>query len=519
MKRMKREYFVVVVTLLVSGLFLYFSPSLLMAAQPSGTPRYGGILRVSDVADPPIIGYPVKIIRGDADRQGGTAIESLFRYDTNGDLMPWLATGFKQDEKNKAIILTLRKGVKFHDGTDFNAEAVKWNLEQFIAAKAAGAQRIASIIVVDEYTVRINLSEWDITALGNLAGRVGMIISPTACKKNGPDWAAAHPIGTGPFEFVSWEKDKRTTFKKFNGYWQKGKPYLDGVQWTNITDPLTREMAFRSGELDVALFLDWRGLKKLESEGYVVNRVGVGGASTFVPDSANPNSPWSKLKVRQAAQHAINTEELVQTVLNGEASATNQWTYKGSPAYNPAVVGYPYNPEKAKQLLKEAGYPDGFKTKLLFRKGFYEEQVMAAQGYLRAVGIDAELDPAMQARWDTSAMGGTWEGLIFGASSGEPDVLTLMAVRMSGTANWYKATDFPPEYVKAIQYAIAAPDLESKQKRVWDIQKLLVDKYCIAIMLWVSYQPTTEHPYVKNSGFMKNINSGFWTPEDTWLAK
>jgi peptide/nickel transport system substrate-binding protein len=526
MKSTKKKRFTRFVVSLISVFFLFSTVSLYAAVpnkvasqSKSEAPKYGGVLKVSDVADPPSIGYPAKMIRGDANRQGGTAIETLFRYDVKGTLTPWLATGFKQDAKNKIITLTLRKGVKFHDDTDFNAEAVKWNLEQFIAAKAASTQNFESMTVVNDNTLQIKLAEWDSTALGNLAGTVGMMASPTACKKNGVDWASSHPVGTGPFQFVSWEKDKKTIFKKFPGYWQEGKPYLDGVEWTNITDPVTREMAFKGRELDVALFLDWSGLKNLESEGYIVNRMGLGGASTLVPSSTNPNSPWAKLKVRQAAQYAINSPELVKTVLNGEANPTNQWTYKGNPAYNPTVVGYPYNPSKAKQLLKEAGYPNGFKTKIMFRKGFYEQQIAAAQGYLQAVGIDAELDATMQARWDQTAMGGAWEGLIFGAGSGEPDVLTLLAVRMSGLANWYKATDFPADYKNAVKVAIAAPDLKTKQKRVWDIQKMMIDKYCIAIMLWSGLQPSTEHLYVKNTGFMKNINSGFWTPEDTWLAK
>ena len=82
------------------------------------------------------------------------------------------------------------------------------------------------------------------------------------------------------------------------------------------------------------------------------------------PDSANPNSPFAKLKVRQATQHAIDTKAIAQTIFNGEAEPANQWIYKGHWAYNPALKGYPYNPAKAKQLLKEAGYPNGFKTKL-----------------------------------------------------------------------------------------------------------------------------------------------------------
>ena len=132
-----------------------------------------------------------------------------------------------------------------------------------------------------------------------------MMISPTACKKNGPDWAATHPIGTGPFEFVSWEKDTATTFKKFNGYWQKGKPYLDGVEWTNA-DPLTREMALKERRTRCSIRTGRQNIKKLENQGFLTPH-GLSGASTLVPDSKNPNSPWSKLKVRQAAQYAINT--------------------------------------------------------------------------------------------------------------------------------------------------------------------------------------------------------------------
>jgi peptide/nickel transport system substrate-binding protein len=529
---MKKAAFIKSAVFLVFVLFL-FSTALSIAAETkkpapaqkttapakAEKPKYGGTLRISDISDGASLGYPAKILRTDANRQGGTAIETLLRYDSSVKLVPWLATNYKENAKDKNIVLTLRKGVKFHDGTDFNGEAVKWNLEQFIAAKSPSAKNIASIDVVDQDTVRINLSEWDSTTISNFAAQMGMMISPTACKKNGPEWAAAHPVGTGPFEFVSWEKDTATTFKKFNGYWQKGKPYLDGVKWTNIADPLTREMALKSGELDVAIILDSQNIKKLENDGFVNSRIGQSGASTLVPDSKNPNSPWSKLKVRQAAQYAIDTEAIARDVWKGEAQPGKQWVYKGHWGYNPAVKGYPYNPAKARQLLTEAGYPNGFKTKLTYQKGFYELGVIAAQGYLKAVGIDMELDGTQPGRWNTLAMGGNWDGLIFGSASGDPELLALMDVRMSGIGNWYKSTEFPADYTAVIKKAIAAPDFKTKQKLVWDVQKLMVDKYCISIMLWCMMSPATEAPYVKNSNFFRLSHNGLWTPEEVWLAK
>jgi hypothetical protein len=108
---------------------------------------------------------------------------------------------------------------------------------------------------------------------------------------------------------------------------------------------------------------------------------------------------------------------------------------------------------------------------------------------------------------------------VFGAASGEPDVLAVMATRMSGLAGWYSVLDFPPDFVKAIQKGIIAPDFKTKQQRVWEAQKLMVDKHSMLIMLWCSLLPVTQKPYVKDSGFFETVNIGLWRPEDAWLAK
>ena len=217
-------------------------------------PQYGGILRIAENQDGASIGYPPKLFPVVSMRQAAPALEPLFRNDAAGKPMPWLATGFKEDLANKSITLTIRKGVKFHDGTDFNGEAVKWNLELAMTAKASGTERLKSIDLVDPFTVRVNLTEWDNTVISNLAQSLGLMISPTAFKKNGGEqWAAKNPVGTGPFQFVSWEKDIRTVYKRFDSYWQKGKPYLDGIEWNIMPDPLTRMMSFKKGEMDVAL--------------------------------------------------------------------------------------------------------------------------------------------------------------------------------------------------------------------------------------------------------------------------
>lgn len=486
-------------------------------------PRYGGTLRAADKFEATNIGYPPQMVRGLFMRQVAPAIESLLRTDKTGKPAPWLATGLKEDVIAKALTFTLRKGVKFHDDTDFNAEAVKWNLDQNIAARQMGTEKFKSIDVIDDFTVRVNLTEWDSTITSNLATQpLGMMISPKAYRKNGEDWCAKNPVGTGPFQFVSWKKDVRTTYKKFGGYWQKGKPYLDQIEYIPIIDTLTRQLSLRRGELDIALWLEARDVGGLEKDGYIVTRGKTGsGALSIVPDSANPNSPFADIRVRRATQYAIDTEAIVQKIYYGETGTTNQWSYKEHWGYNPSVVGYPYNPPKAKQLLAEAGYPNGFKTKLLYMNNPEEEKTFTAvQGYLKVVGIEAELDSALSNRYDQiSTQGGKWTGLIRGGFSASPDIAAALAQRFSGGGKWFSMMFIPDDYAKAIQNTIIAPDFETKQKWTLEAMKLMIDKYALQIILCSQWFFAVSQPHVHNHGFFETPATGWWTPEEAWLER
>jgi len=489
--------------------------------QSSG-PRYGGTFKFSDVWDGVSIGYPPKNSRFFSHRQVTPAIETLFRSDKTGKPVPWLVTGFKENAAAKTITLTLRKDVKFHDGTDFNAEAVKWNLAQTMSVKSPGTEKLMSLDVIDDYTVRINLTEWDNTVTSNLAQALGMMISPTAYKKNGEEWCAKNPVGTGPFQFVSWEKDVRTVYKKFDGYWQKGKPYLDRIEYIPIGEVLTRQFSFVRGELDLVLSVANKDVAGFEKDGYVVSRSRIGsGATAIIPDSANPSSPFANLKVRQAVQYAIDAETIAKTIYFGEVEPANQWIYKGHWGFNPSVAGYPYNPAKAKQLLAEAGYPNGFKTKLLYRTTpEWDKTFIAVQGYLKAVGIDAELDPAQVGRYDQIVLqGGKWEGLICNSVSPFPDVASGLNMMYSGGGKYFSQMLAPDDYVKAIKNAITAPDFETKQKLIHEAMKLMIDKYCLQATIFSRSDLGVSRTSLHNHGFCGTPNTTFWTPEDAWIEQ
>ncbi len=168
---------------------------------------------------PTVLGDPTKIRPGLNLGQLYAALESLISADKNGQAAPWLATGWEWSPSGKSVTLALRKGVKFHDGTDFNAEAVKWNLERQKAARRL--RLVRSVEVVDEYTVRLNLFRFNNTFLTSLALPDGMMVSPTAIKKNGAEWAFTHMVATGPFKLSGFQRGVSMKFTRFDDYWDK----------------------------------------------------------------------------------------------------------------------------------------------------------------------------------------------------------------------------------------------------------------------------------------------------------
>jgi peptide/nickel transport system substrate-binding protein len=349
-----------------------------------------------------------------------------------------------------------------------------------------------------------------------------MMVSPSACRKNGEEWCASHPVGTGPFEFVSWDKGVRTVYKKFTGYWQKGKPYLDGVEWIPVADSLTRFLSFKKGELDFVEMLSPKDLASLERDGYPVIKAKMGsGVYNLIPDSANPRSPFADVRVRQATQYAIDTQALAQVVLYGQVEPANQYIFKGHWGYNTSVTGYPYNPAKARKLLTDAGYPSGFKTKLLYRTNPQDDLIYTAvQGYLKAVGIDVELDPAQTGRYNqVFSQAGKWEGLIVGGWNTNPDVAAALAMRYAGGGKYFSQMLVPDDYAKAVRDAITAKTFAAKQKAVKDAMKLIVDKHCLQIQLYCPSGFATYQASLHDHGFYATPNTASWTPEDAWLAK
>ncbi len=273
--------------------------------------QYGGVMRIIDVAEgAQPIGAPWDVRGVDSDLMK-PAVESLIREDATGNYHPWLATGWKIDQAKRTITLPLRKGVKFHDGTDFNARAAKWCIDQAIEAKQV--KGFLSVDVVDDYTIRINVDSYQNNYLNLLAGASCNPVSPTAYEKKGREWAMWHPIGTSPFKFVAFERGSKVTYTRWEGYWQKGRPYLDGIEYLLIRDPMTQQAAMRTGgseRVQVLYSNSGEQAAMMRAQGFKII-AGPVGATSLIPDSNNPDSPLSKKKVREAVSYAMDRGAIV----------------------------------------------------------------------------------------------------------------------------------------------------------------------------------------------------------------
>ncbi len=319
--------------------------------------------------------------------------ETIVWVDSKGNVIPWLAERWEVSEDGKVYTFYIRKGVKFHDGTPLNASVVKANFDRWMDPTVKVAQRgqlgpLSKAEVVDEYTVRVYLKEPFAVFLKSLS--TYLFITSSKVIATYGNKSITEVVGTGPYKFVAWEKGKRIVLERNEEYWG-GKSILKRIEWLIIPEASTRLAALLAGDVDFAFNLPPTDLERVKNDPRFVPVLPVSNRIIFV--AMVPRGPLADPRVRQAINYAVDVDAIINSVLYGLGIRTNAplpphfFGYHEMPAYG-------YNVEKAKQLLAEAGYPNGFKVTLMHPAGRYmqDKQVSEAiQAYLSKVGITVEL--------------------------------------------------------------------------------------------------------------------------------
>ncbi len=404
-----------------------------------------GVLVVGQIAEPKSLD-PQAVTAVNDFRILVNVYDGLVRYkDGTLEVEPSLAESYEVSDDGLTYTFKLREGVNFHDGTPFDAEAVVFNFERMLDEDhpfhdtgpfplAFFFSSIAKVEAVDAATVRFTLKEPYAPFLSNLAYPTGLIVSPAAVEKYGKDFGR-NPVGTGAYRFAEWQSNSRVVVEK-NPEWWDGEPGLEAVVFRPITDGNTRLAEMMAGGIDVMVETPPDALATFRDDPAFSVYEQAGPHLWFLILNAK-EGPFVDKRVRQAANYAVNKAALVEAVLQGTADVAAGPTPPAFAwAYNEALEPYPYDPDKAKALLEEAGY-DGSPITFYVTdggSGMLEPVAMgtAIQADLEAVGMPTTIEtyewntflgkvnPGLEGKADMAEM--AW-------MTNDPDTLPFLALR------------------------------------------------------------------------------------------
>jgi peptide/nickel transport system substrate-binding protein len=343
----------------LSAAALVTKPAAAMADSPrkGGTPRVGFYVEAVTM-DPHLSGSKV-------DRQVYHNIyEPLLTLDTKLNIKPGLAESWTQPDP-KTLVFKLRRGVKFHDGTELNAEAAKFNFNRMkTEAKSLRKGEVAnidSVDVVDAHTIKINLKKPDASLLATLTDRAGMMVSPKVIQERGAGLERdAKGAGTGPFEFVEWVKDSHLVIKRNDAYWNKqGGPYLERVRYRPIPDDVVKLQSLQAGEIEVMDYVQPRDVAPMRADKRLVV-VDVPSLASFNYQLNHTKPPFNVKALRQAIAYAVDLDQIVKGVWLNVGYPSNGPISPASWAYDRAIPPIKRDLAKAKAKLLEGGQPAGF---------------------------------------------------------------------------------------------------------------------------------------------------------------
>lgn len=463
--------------------------------QETPEPVYGGEAVVAIVAEPPGWDPTASTSQEIARVMYHNVFEGLVRVDREGNIVPALAESWEVSEDGLTWTFTLREGVIFHDGTPFGPEHVVAKFERALDPDSGHTHpeyyEAISEVTGEGNQVTFTLSRPSSSLLYNLA-RPDSIIYPAGTAET----QRSQPVGTGPFRFVEWIAGSEVRLERFDDYYLEGVPYLDAVTFRIMADPNARFAALQAGDIDLIGVAPESAIQAESDPNLKVTR---GSNTTEITMSLNNTQPpLDDPRVRQAITHAIDKTAIVEganfgfgTVINTHATPVEPYWIEYEP--------YPYDPERARELLAEAGYGDGLTLRFALPEPYFIErtagQVIAQQ--LREVGIEVDLSIVEWGTWlEQIFLGGDYDMSIIGHS--EPRDINIY-----GNPDYYYHYDNQAVRDLLEQAELASSDEEAMESYT-EIARMIADD---AVNVWI-FNPDTLMA-------ARNDLYGFWTDQPT----
>jgi len=445
----------------------------------------------------------------------------LFSIDENFNIQPELVRSWDVSQDALAWTFKLATGVKFHDGTPFNAQALKFNLDRLLDPQTGAGLRqqltdISSVDVVDDATIKVNLKQPFTPLLSWLTEGPGFQPSPAAVQKLGADFGQ-QPVGTGPFQFVEWVKNDHITLRKFKDYWEQGLPYVDEAIYRPIPDDSVKVAGLRAGSLDIADDIPALQQAPLRSNPDVTlydlqgTRWPMIRLNVTIP-------PLDNKVVRQAISMAIDRDAILKAIYNGN----------GTPAYGPIspvykavfdpsveTYGFKRDIDKAKGMLSQAGLAGGFTLPIDAQSG-PEQQRLAEllKAQLAEVGANVEIT-TYETTIFTDRLTTKKYSMTIGSWTPRPDVDGTMFGHFHSKGNVNSMNYSNPQVDALLEQTRRLPPGDARVQAFRDVQKLIVDD---APWIFLVFQNQAR-------GTLKSVNGlpllpdTMMRPKTVWLNK
>jgi peptide/nickel transport system substrate-binding protein len=475
--------------------------------EEAGQPQYGGSLTIGvrreagelDIHKPSV---------GTTRQYARALYHALFRVDINGNVTGELVDTWETPDPN-TYVFHLRQGILFHDGTEFNAEAVKFNLERILNPDTGAFYRtqltgITNIEVVDEYTVRLTLDAPDSTLPARLSDAAGWIVSPAGVAQWGDDFAT-NPVGTGPFEFVEWVSGDHLTLQRNENYWEFDEfgnqlPYLDELIFRPNGDLTVLFAALRAGEMDILETMLASDLATAEADPDVAVNSGPGNTVIIWLNLQRP--PFDNKALRQAVSLGVDYQGIHDGIYLG-TGLPGQWLiHPSSWAFDPSGDFWEYDPDAARAVLAEAGFPEGFTFTILVNNVSSEVQLVEAiQAQLAEAGITMVIEANESSVNADRRSSGDFEASLSPLPP-QPDQRTYSNLVTGQGVNRGKYSN--PEVDAALNAARATSDIDERAAFYHQVQAIVLDDAPIVYV----HQDAALQPYrTRVMGFEPSVDA------------